>query len=69
MPENQRVSLSNDRQLRQLTSLANFSLDGQTTSLIISEQDTITANLVAEVFGFLSQNMRLASRAPCARTH
>jgi hypothetical protein len=69
MPENQRVSLSNDRQIRQLPSAANFSLGGQTTSLMISDQDTITANLVAEVFRFLPQNMRSTSRAPCTRTH
>ena len=52
MPAKNRVSLSNDRHLPKLTSPKSFPLDGQTASLIVSEQDTITANLLAKDLTF-----------------
>ena len=48
MPAKNRVSLSNDRHLLQLTSPKSFPLDGQTASLTVAEQYAIAANLLAE---------------------
>jgi hypothetical protein len=48
MPAKNRVNLSNDRHFPKLTSPQSFPLDGQTASLIVAEQDTTAANLLAE---------------------
>lgn len=68
MPGKNRVSLSDDRQLRQSTSPKSFPINGKTTSLVVSQQNTITASLLTADLDFYLKICDIL-HVPPAREH